>query len=80
MRRAAPHVGRLVPIRLTDVPLDVRLRAVRAVTRGDDDARPEDRLFAVLRGGDDLRAAAESPSTTTYWLPREAVDAARARW
>lgn len=73
----------LTAFRLSDVPLDVRLRAADRIARRSIEAIPEaphaeDRLFARLlspTGADDrdmLRRIAERPSRKVYWIPRAA--------
>lgn len=75
--RESPNAGRLVSVRLTEVPLEIRVRAadgVRPARVGEEQIqRPEDRLFARLADGhDDLLAAAVSPSNRVYWITERA--------
>jgi hypothetical protein len=78
--------GRLRSFRLTDIPIEMRRAAVSRVATvrvRDDDADPRDRLFARLQedGGerDRLRAAAEHPSPTVYWVSAAAYERALGR-
>lgn len=63
---AVPTEGRhgLKAFRLSDVPLDIRLRAKDRLLKIE--ASP---TVAVLIG-----VVTESPSATVYWIPREAWD------
>lgn len=75
--RESPNAGRLVSVRLTEVPLEIRVRAAdgaRPARVGEEQIqRPEDRLFARLADGrDDLLAAAVSPSNRVYWITERA--------
>lgn len=79
--RESPAPGRLVSVRLTDVPAEVRLRAAAGMrmARFDEqtEERPEDRLFAKLVGGgqDELFDAARDPSSRVYWITERAYRA-----
>lgn len=84
----SPSVGRqgLKAFRLSDVPIEIRLRAALAVARAhreaDDKVDPRDRLFARLRsdaaaGGDStetetIKQIAQAPSERVYWISRDA--------
>lgn len=81
----SPTTGRLVGVRLTDVPLELRLRAAAAVARSasravDNGKRGEDNLFARLLAdrqddGAELIDVARDPSSRVYWVPESAVRA-----
>lgn len=76
--RESPAPGRLVSIRLTDVPLEIRMRAAAGARLSSkyahDKTHPEDRLFAKLLGGDhdDLLDVAREPSNRVYWITERA--------
>lgn len=76
----SPRGGELRPVRLTQIPLDLRLRAARSAARNTvlpDAKLPEDRLFMTLlgpRSSDDLVEAARNPSDRVYWITRAAFD------
>lgn len=77
-------MSRLTPFRLTDVPLELRLRAVRHIQRATIESIPdtkhaEDRLFARLHSPaegdrDALRRIAERPSPKVYWISLAAYE------
>lgn len=88
--RASPTSGRqpLVRFRLTDIPLDIRLRAVRAAaarSRPAEDVSGAQLLLARLQSDfwdaadetdtstfEGMRRAAERPSDRVYRIPLEA--------
>jgi hypothetical protein len=60
--------GRVIAVRLTDVPLTVRRRRGRALY----DAAVDDRNLPLALA---INAAIERPSDTVYWLPADKVRA-----
>lgn len=79
--RESPAPGRLVSVRLTDVPYEIRMRAAAGMrmARYDEQTqdRAEDRLFARLLGGgqDEIFDAAREPSNRVYWITERAYRA-----
>lgn len=63
MRTRPPEQGRLVAVRLTEIPTGTRLRALEVLLRREDN--PLARY--------DLLMAAHRPSDRVYFLPAEAV-------
>lgn len=74
----SPRTGRLVSFTLDEVPLEIRLAAVRGarIYKETESHGPEDRLMAALHGDvdDPMRAAAVRPSARRYWIPAAAFE------
>lgn len=68
-RRVAPKSGRLVKVRLTDVPLGVRLRAAAWIK---EDMAKTGGLTALMKAAA-IERAARDPSDREYLVPEEAV-------